>query len=157
MEPLCRIDGRAVIRLFMLLALVLFSVAGVMAEPVDEQTIIDAVKLANALEGQYWDDPGAFRTREQLYAHYRKGYSAAIAERMTDYTLTQNGDAATWVPDEVHVVSIDEDSAVAWFRTPPAFAEHGSWGFQPFMVVRLRREEDRWVIDWATDSATPPS
>ena len=157
MEPLCRIDGRAVIRQFMLLTLVLVSVASVMAEPVDEQTIIDAVKLANALEGQYWDDPGAFRTREQLYAHYRKGYTAAIAERMTDYTLTQNGDAATWVPDEVHVVSIDEDSAVAWFRTPPAFAEHGSWGFQPFMVVRLRREEDRWVIDWATDSATPPS
>jgi hypothetical protein len=121
-----------------------------------EQAIIAAVKLANGLEAEYWADPDAYPTWEALYAHYRKGYSAAIAERMTEYSLLEGGDAATWIPGEVHVAGFDGDSAVAWFRTPPEFGEHGSWGFEPFMVVRLRREGARWVIYWATDSATPP-
>ncbi|MGD8206805.1 MAG: hypothetical protein PVH47_01880 [Thiohalocapsa sp.] len=115
---------------------------------------------AYALEREYWDRPQDFGTRDKLYAHYRQGFSAEIAERMTEFTLDNDGDMATWTPSDVHVVRSDDRSALAWFRTPDDFIE-GPWGFNPYMVVRLRRESDgdapRWVVDWATDAAQPPA
>lgn len=156
METFGHIPTTAAFRILLLLAAAA-SIGGAAAVAEErDQAIIDAVRLANSLEGQYWAHPDAFPTWESLYAHYRKGYSATLAERMTEYTLSEDGDAATWVPDRVHVAGYDGNSAVAWFRTPPELGEDGVWGMQPFMVVRLRKEGERWVIYWATDSATPP-
>jgi hypothetical protein len=134
---------------------------GTAAEPVEtEQARVDAVKaaviMANSLERDYWEDPSAFSDWDAVYAHFRRGYSAEIAERMTRFTLDNDGDFATWVPDEVHVVEVTDSSALAYFDTPPEFGLDGLWGFEDYMVVRLRREDGRWIIDWATDSATPP-
>jgi len=151
LPPIARLLGA-------LLLLLLCQAAGAVAGGTGarEQQIIDAVKLANGLEAEYWAHPDLYPTWESLYDHYRKGYSTTIAERMTEYTLMEDGDPATWEPDEVHVAGFDGDSAVAWFQTPPEFGEQGTWGFQSYMVVRLRQEDDRWIIYWATDSASPP-
>ncbi len=115
-----------------------------------------AVIMANGLERAYWDNPSALSGWDAVYAHFRRGYSAEIAERMTAFTLDNDGDMATWVPDAVQVVEVDEDSALAYFNTPAEFGLDGLWGFEAYMVVRLRREAERWIIDWATDSAKPP-
>jgi len=120
------------------------------------QQIADAVIRAYRLEAAYWRDPQRFGTWEALYAHYRQGFSANIAEQLTEFTLGNDGDMATWVPPKVFVIDHDDAFALAWFRTPKAFID-GPWAFQPYMVVRLRLEEDRWVIYWATDSSTPPT
>jgi hypothetical protein len=120
------------------------------------QEVKAAVVMANSLERDYWEDPSAFSGWDAVYGHFRRGYSAEIAERMTEFTLNSDGDLATWVPDEVHVVEVDDSSALAYFDTPTEFGLDGLWGFERYMVVRLRREDRRWVIDWATDSATPP-
>jgi len=154
METLPRISRIAALLLLMVLCQAAAAIAA--DASTQEQAIIDAVKRANGLETEYWAHPDAYPTWEALYGHYRTGYSTTIAERMTDYTLTEEGDPATWVPEQVHVAGFDGDSAVAWFRTPPEFGEEGTWGFEPFMIVRLHREDGRWVIYWATDSATPP-
>jgi hypothetical protein len=120
------------------------------------QEIANAVIRAYRLETAYWQDPRRYSTWQALYAHYRQGFSADIAEQMTAFTLGNDGDMATWVPAEVFVIKHDDAFALAWFRTPKDFTD-GPWALQPFMVVRLRLEQDRWVIDWATDSATPPT
>ncbi|MGB5735049.1 MAG: hypothetical protein WBM40_11480 [Thiohalocapsa sp.] len=121
--------------------------------------IAEAVIHAYSLETEYWRDPERFSDWNALYDYYRLGFSASIAEDMTDFTLSNGGDMATWRPSEVHVVNSDSDFALAWFRTPDDVIQ-SAWGFQPYMVVRLRRESgaggERWVIYWATDSARPP-
>ncbi len=126
----------------------------------DARRISDAVTQAYSLEHEYWRNPARFGDWESLYAHYRRGFSASIAGEMTDFTLGNAGDLATWIPSDVHVVHYDGDVALAWFRTPQDFIE-GAWSFQPYMVVRLRRESstdgERWIVDWATDSATQPA
>jgi hypothetical protein len=147
-----------------LLSLVLLAVSAVAVraaaeDGVEDQTqrIIAAVKLAYGLESEYWRNPSAYPTWKKLYAHYRKGFSASIAEEMTEFTLENDGDMATWIPEKVQVADYGADFALAWFTTPADFGEDGLWGFEPYMVVRLRREDDRWVIYWAADSSIPPS
>ena len=122
-----------------------------------EQQIIDAVVLAYSLEAGYWRNPKAYPTWDSLYAYYRRGFSPDIAERMTEFSLSNEGDMATWIPCQVHVVDHGPRFALAWFRTPEDFGEDSSWGFEPYMVVRLRREDGRWVVYWATDSSEPPT
>jgi len=153
--------GRMLRQVTATLVLVAQSVMSCAAEPAEtEQQRIDDVKaaviMANGLEREYWDNPSAFPDWDAIYAHFRRGYSAEIAERMTAFTLDNDGDLATWVPNDVHVVEVDDNSALAYFDTPPDFGLDGLWGFEAYMVVRLRREDGRWIIDWATDSATPP-
>jgi hypothetical protein len=143
------------------LALLLAALLAVAAPPTDAgadpaEAVRAAVIMANGLERSYWEDPSAFSGWDAVYAHFRRGYSAEIAERMTEFTLDNDGDMATWVPDEVQVVEVGERSALAYFDTPPEFGPNGLWGFAAYMVVRLTREDGRWVIDWATDSETPP-
>lgn len=157
-----------------LLALLLSAaVAGVSAQPAqpaaepapapaaaaapDPATIVAAVRLAYGLERAYWDNPRAWPTWERLYQHYRQGFSDDIARKMADFSLSGDGDLATWEPDAVHLADIDGDTAIAWFDTPAEFQDESGWGFERYMVVRLRRESDgRWVIHWGTDSASPP-
>jgi hypothetical protein len=122
-----------------------------------EQQIIDAVVLAYSLEAGYWRDPNAYPTWDSLYGYYRRGFSADIAERMTEFSLSNEGDMATWIPSQVHVVDHGPRFALAWFRTPQDFGKDSPWGFEPYMVVRLRREDGRWVVYWAADGAEPPT
>jgi hypothetical protein len=153
----------AAVRLqFWFLTLMLFAFFAIAAEVEDsvdtlQQRIIAAVKLAYGLESEYWRNPAAYPTWDKLYAHYRRGFSASIAEEMTEYTLENDGDMATWIPEQVHVADYSAEFALAWFTTPDDFGEDGLWGFEPYMVVRLRRENDRWVVYWATDSSIPPT
>ena len=123
--------------------------------PAGEQAVANAVIGAYSLETEYWRDPRRFRTWDELYAYYRQGFSDDIAEQMTEFTLEDGGDMATWVPSAVHVVDHGDAFALAWFATPTDFRQ-GIWGFERYMVVRLRREDGRWVVYWAADSATPP-
>lgn len=123
----------------------------------EAQRIAEAVRRAYGLERAYWESPQSYPTWEAVYAHYRKGFSASLAEEMTEYTLDNDGDFATWVPEQVHVVDYGDDFALAWFRTSDDFGEEGLWDFAEYMVVRLRREGERWVVYWATDSASPPT
>lgn len=159
MDPLCRHRRAAYAALaHVLLALVaLLGVEPARAVDAAEQAIVDAVRRAYALEQQYWRDPLAFPSWDALYAHYRRGFSANIAEEMTEFTLSGDGDLATWIPDTVHVIAHDADTATAWFPTPPEYGLDGIWGFEPYMVVRLRREDGGWIIYWAGDSATLPT
>lgn len=142
------------------LLLTIQSLMAIAAPAAAEHPLTEAVKaaviMANGLERAYWENPSAFSGWDAVYAHFRRGYSKEIAERMTEFTLDNDGDLATWVPTEVHVAEVDNDSALAYFKTPPEFGLDGLWGFEAYMVVRLRRENGRWIIDWATDSATPP-
>ncbi|MCF7991011.1 MAG: hypothetical protein K9M02_11270 [Thiohalocapsa sp.] len=131
--------------------------AGFAGETDERERIADAVRVAYGLERDYWQSPESYPDWESVYAHYRKGFSASLAEEMTEFTLDSDGNFATWVPDRVHVVDHGDEFALAWFRTAEDFGEEGLWDFEEYMVVRLRREGERWVVYWATDSAVPPA
>lgn len=121
------------------------------------QEVIDATRFAYGLESAYWEDPGAFSTYDKLYAHYRQGFSPELAAAMTAHTLASHGDLATWVPEQVFVAELGVNEALVWFPTPAAFAEHGLWGLEDYMHVRLRREGGRWVVYWGRDKSAPPA
>lgn len=126
-------------------------------DPAMEQAVIAAVRLAYGLERAYWEAPARWPTWDRLEAHYRQGFSSDLAQAMTDYSMGGDADPATWVPDKVHVASIDGDTATVWFPTPTDFGRDSAWGLEAYMVLRLRREADgRWVVYWGTDSASPP-
>jgi hypothetical protein len=121
------------------------------------QAVIAAVKAAGALERLYWRNPHAFPSRADIHALYRRGYGPELAEHLTEFTLSGSGDPATWVPDQVHVVAVDAQSALAWYPTPPDFGSDGAWGLLPYMVVRLERDGRRWIIVESEDRMQPPS
>lgn len=120
------------------------------------EEVAAAVRFAYGLEAQVWQDPVRFRTRTDVYAHFRQGFSPELAEAMTEHVLTSDGDLATWVPADVHVVEVLPSFALVWFPTPPAFGEEGLWGLEDYMHLKLRREGDRWVIYEGADRSTPP-
>jgi hypothetical protein len=141
--------------------LLVLAVAAGAAEPLPGESdarraVAAAVKAAAALESHYWEQPQRYPRREDVYALYRRGYGERLARRLADFTLSGDRSAATWVPREVHVAEIGADSALVWYRTPEDFTAEGSWRLGPFMVVRLSREGDRWVVVSAEDRPAPP-
>lgn len=126
------------------------------AESGARRAVVAAVKAAAALESRYWEQPQRYPRREDVYALYRRGYGECLARRLADFTLSGDRAAATWVPREVHIAEIGPDSALVWYRTPEDFTADASWGLGPFMVVRLSREGDRWVVVSAEDRSAPP-
>jgi hypothetical protein len=124
-------------------------------EDAKTKQIAEAIIQAYSLEADYWRNPERYDSWQKLYDHYRLGFSAEIAEQLTEFTRTQDGDMATWTPYQVRIIEHDEDSALAWFPTPEDFT-HGPWALRPYMMVRLRREQNRWVIHWAADQDTLP-
>ncbi len=118
--------------------------------------VIEATRFAYGLETDYWRDPSDFRSYEQLYAHYRQGFSPELAAAMAKHTLTSKGDPATWVPDRVQVAELDADKALVWFVTPVEFGKSGFWGLEDYMLLRLRRDGSRWVVYWGDDRSSPP-
>jgi hypothetical protein len=125
--------------------------------PDDEvRAVIDAVRFAYGLEAEYWRDPSAFSSYEQLYAHYRQGFSPELAAAMASHTLTSNGDPATWVPKRVQVAELSTTKALVWFITPAEFGKAGFWGLEDYMLLRLRRDGGRWVVYWGDDRSSPP-
>jgi hypothetical protein len=121
------------------------------------QAVIEAVRFAFGLEAAFWEDPGAFRTRDAVYAHFRQGFSPDLAAAMTAHVLAGDGDLATWVPEQVHVVDLEATQALVWFLTPAAYGRHGLWDLADYMHVHLRREGQGWVVDWAEDRSAPPA
>ncbi len=120
------------------------------------QAVVDAVRFAFGLESAYWDDPAAFRTRDAVYDHFRQGFSPDLAAAMTAHVLGGDGDVATWVPEQVHVVALEASQALVWFPTPASFGRAGLWDLADYMHVHLRREGAHWVVDWAKDRSAPP-
>lgn len=120
------------------------------------QAVVDAVRFAFGLEAAYWENPTAFRTRDTVYAHFRRGFSPDLAEAMTTHVLGDDGDLATWVPDQVYVVELSASHALVWFPTPETFGRKGLWDLADYMHVRLRWDAGRWVVDWAEDRPAPP-
>lgn len=119
--------------------------------------VIDAARFAYGLESEYWEDPSAFDSPDDLYAHYRQGFSPDLAAAMTAHTLASQGDLATWAPEQVFVAELGVNDALVWFPTPPAFGQDGVWGLADYMHLRLRREGDRWVVYWGRDLSAPPA
>ncbi|MCG6941099.1 MAG: hypothetical protein LJE69_07600 [Thiohalocapsa sp.] len=119
--------------------------------------VIDAARFAYGLETDYWQHPDAYRTRDQVYRHYRQGFSPDLAAAMTDHTLSGDADLATWVPKQVFVAELRANEALVWFPTPPTFGKGGLWDLDDYMVLRLHRDGGRWVVYWGRDQSAPPA
>ena len=126
------------------------------AEADDAEEIRAAVRFAYGLEAAVWRDPTRFRTRAEIYEHFRQGFSPDLAHAMTEHVLASDGEPATWVPEQVHVVERLPNYALVWFPTPPAFGEGGLWDLKPYMQLRLRRDGERWVVVEGEDRSAPP-
>lgn len=121
------------------------------------QEVIAAVRFAYGLEDEYWQHPEAYPTWTDIYRHYRQGFGPDLAAAMTAHTLSGDGDRATWVPEQVFVAELGVNEALVWFPTPQAFGKGGLWGLEAYMVLRLRRDADRWVVYWGRDQSAPPT
>jgi hypothetical protein len=67
-------------------------------EDAKTKQIAEAIIQAYSLEADYWRNPERYDSWQKLYDHYRLGFSAEIAEQLTEFTRTQDGDMATWTP-----------------------------------------------------------
>jgi len=56
-----------------------------------ESAIISAVKYALGLEKRLIDNRSAFDSKEQVYKHYREGFTPEMAKRLTEYSWAGNG------------------------------------------------------------------
>ncbi len=120
--------------------------------PTDQQKeVIDALRAAYGLEAVLMNR-STFDTisREEVYAHYRKGFGEQLATQLTDYSWhpqTHNiraTDPALTVPDTVGVLELSQDRAsVAWI---PSTDFRRQWNAPRCFVDRLERENGQWIV-----------
>jgi hypothetical protein len=110
--------------------------------------VVEAVKHAYSLEKRMWDNAAEFKTREQVYEHFRQGFSAEIAERLTNHSWSgqslRPGDYATQEPDRVVVIDIQDSKATVYYETTSCFRD--IWGVEKYSLDKLTREGAHWVI-----------
>lgn len=127
-----------------------------------EQEIIDAVLFASSLDRLLWEREGSLASKQEVMAHYRQGFSPYLASMFTEYWWWDRedkllpGDPLLVPPDEVHLGSFSQDRAVAYYETPQVLQDPSNWGLEPYMEVRLQREEGRWIIVRARNRNTCP-
>lgn len=124
----------------------------------DQAEVKSAVKTAFGLEQQLWDHKANFRTRKQVYNHYRQGFSDELAESLTSYTWSEGELRATEktmeIPDTVHIISISKEKATVYYKTPEDLRT--IWQLKSYTINYLRREENRWIIYKSSESDTIP-
>jgi len=117
-----------------------------------QEEVIEALRTAYGLEGSLIDRLGAFDTitREDVYAHYRQGFSDQLARELADYSWqpeekrVRATDRALTVPDSVGVLELKSDRALVAWIPPTNFRRQ--WGAPRCFIDRLVREEGRWII-----------
>jgi hypothetical protein len=115
----------------------------------EEQEVIDALKAAYALEGVLFQH-GILDTisRDEVYAHYRRGFGEGLAQQLADYSWEGDRLRATeralTVPDSAGVVEFKRDRALVAWIPPTAF--RAQWGAPRCFVDRLVREDGRWIV-----------
>jgi hypothetical protein len=115
-----------------------------------KQEVIAAVRYALGLEQRLLENPSDFRSRNQVYEHFRKGFSHEMAERLTRHSWADDGSGprsrgrVMEPPDTVHVSRIDASTATAFYETPKWIRE--MWGRKSFTVIDLARDEGLWVV-----------
>ncbi len=123
--------------------------------------IVVAVKYALSLEERLFDHGLAFKSKKQVYEHYRQGFGTEIAKRLTEYSWAGSGHGlrpgtrTMEPPKKVEVSQIDDDEAIVFYKTPKWIRE--MWGTEKFTVVKLKKEEGRWVIVEAKGTNFSPS
>jgi hypothetical protein len=114
--------------------------------------VIDALKAAYGLEGALVQRAGVDTiSREEVYAHYRQGFSAELAQRLTDYSwepeshMLRATDRALTVPESVGVLEVKSDHPLIAWISPTMFRMQ--WGVPRCLVDPLVREDARWVVE----------
>ena len=122
------------------------------APSADQQEVIDAVRTAYGLEGVLFQRAGSDTiSREQVYAHYRQGFSVELAQQLADYSwqpeshMLRATDRALTVPDSVGVLELKQDRALVAWIPPTTFRQQ--WGAPRCLVDRLVREDGRWIVE----------
>ena len=115
----------------------------------EHQEVVDALKTAYGLEDVLFQH-GILDTisREEVYAHYRRGFGEDLAQALTDYSWESDRIRATeramTVPDSVGVLDLKQDRALVAWIPPTAFRTQ--WGAPRCLVDRLVRENGRWIV-----------
>ena len=121
------------------------------APSAEQRVVIEALKAAYGLEGALFQR-GASDTisREEVYAHYRQGFSGELAQQLTDYSwqpesrMLRATERALTIPDSVGVLELSQNHArLAWIP-PTTFRRQ--WGAPRCLVDPLVREEGRWIV-----------
>jgi len=120
-----------------------------------EQEIIEAVLFASSLDRLLWENQDSIATKQEVLAHYLQGFSEPLASMFTEYWWWDRedkllpGDPLLVPPERVHLGSYSEDRAVAYYDTPQILQDPSTWELEPYMEVRLRRDNGRWIIVYA--------
>jgi len=117
-----------------------------------QREVIEALREAYGLEGSLIERLGAFDTisRDDVYAHYRRGFGDQLARELTDYSWqpeihrVRATDRALTVPDSVGVLELKSDRALVGWIPPTTFRRQ--WGAPRCLIDRLVREDGRWII-----------
>jgi len=123
-----------------------------------DKEIIEAIRFAYSLEEMLWDNEKKMKSKEDVYTHFRKGFSEQKAEDLTDYLwmegedesgehyeMLRAGDPVLIVPDSVEVLSKGEDRAEALLKFKAS--EEGPVTYRAHSVkVKLRKENGIWKI-----------
>jgi hypothetical protein len=121
--------------------------------------VSQAVKFSFSLEQKLWDNESAFKTRKQVYQHFRKGFSDELAESLTSYSWTDGGLRATEKtmepPDTVHVLTVSDSEATVYYRIPTELRQ--IWQLKKYSIDHLRLDNGRWIIIESNESDTIPS
>jgi hypothetical protein len=117
----------------------------------DQQDVIDALKAAYGLEGALFQRASLDTiSREEVYAHYRRGFSADLAQRLTDYSwqpeshMLRATDRALTTPESVGVLEAKSDYALVAWIPPSTFRRQ--WSVPRCLVDPLVREDGRWIV-----------
>jgi len=130
------------------------------ARAVENAEIVAAVKYAHGLEAELFRSPESFPGRDAVQRHFRQGFSEDLAQRLAEHVWIggdiglRPGEPVMAAPDKVTVTAVEGGRATAVFQTPPWMME--TWGFGPYTIVSLARENDRWVISAERGSAQIP-
>lgn len=118
--------------------------------------VVAAVRFAHSLDDSLAAHRSSFRSREDVYRHYRRGFADEIAGRLADHAWDaglgelRGTEMVLEAPDSVVVLRVGPEEAEAAYVTPPT---DRAWGRGPYTIDRLRRAGGRWTIAESRDTA----
>jgi hypothetical protein len=127
-----------------------------------KKDIIEAVVFAASLDERLWEKEGQFNSKQEVFEHYKQGFTDNLAEMFTEYWWWDMkgkllpGDPLLAPPEEVVVGKFSDDKAEAYYKTPEVLRDPDTWGLEPFIYVELERQEDRWIVVKAMNKDKQP-
>lgn len=116
-----------------------------------KKEIINAVIFAYSLENSLFSDIIKISSRNDVYEHYRQGFSEEIANNLTDYSWSTRTneliatEKATDIPKQVQVLKIKRDTAVVYYLIPEGIKT--LWNVdEKYAIDYLKKENGRWII-----------